>query len=431
MWMAEKPRLDAFRRAIVDEPDRVRAALEDPASSPSSGRSDSHDSLKRVPPGLPADHPMADLFRYKDVVFGRRLSDDEVCSPDLPDILADAYAAAHAGLPASSPRLARLTRSSRACGSGPRSGSIGRPGRPCATPCLAVERAGWDSLWVDDHLLADEGDSDRRQARGLDHPRGPRRPDRARPARACWSRANTFRQPGPDRQARHDARPPVGRPGVLGLGGGWFEREHDAFGIDFGAGFGERLDRLDEAVGLIRRLLDGETVTPRRAGSTGCATRSASHDRSRRGCRSSSVAPDRPRRCGRPPAYADLWNGYGTRTRIAEASTRSCASAAPRSAGRSTAIERTVTDPRGHPRHATEAEAAWATIAARPRPGGRDRRGRDGARADVGGPPDDVADVLRRLPADRRRRGHRRLPRPVRPRDHRAHRRGPGGARER
>ena len=39
---------------------------------------------------------MADLFRYKDVVFGRPLSDAEVCSPDLPDILADAYAA---GLP--------------------------------------------------------------------------------------------------------------------------------------------------------------------------------------------------------------------------------------------------------------------------------------------------------------------------------------------
>src|SRR4051794_5231182 len=30
MWMPHKPRLDAFRRAIVDEPDRVRAALEDP-----------------------------------------------------------------------------------------------------------------------------------------------------------------------------------------------------------------------------------------------------------------------------------------------------------------------------------------------------------------------------------------------------------------
>ena len=24
--------------------------------------------------------------------------------------------------------------------------------------CLAVERSGWDSLWIDDHLLCDEGD---------------------------------------------------------------------------------------------------------------------------------------------------------------------------------------------------------------------------------------------------------------------------------
>jgi hypothetical protein len=34
------------------------------------------------------------MLRYKDVVFGRRLSDDEIHSPDLPDILADGYAAA-------------------------------------------------------------------------------------------------------------------------------------------------------------------------------------------------------------------------------------------------------------------------------------------------------------------------------------------------
>ncbi len=26
--------------------------------------------------------------------------------------------------------------------------------------CLAVEHAGWDSLFLDDHLLADEGDPD-------------------------------------------------------------------------------------------------------------------------------------------------------------------------------------------------------------------------------------------------------------------------------
>ena len=94
MWMPEKPRLDAFRAATLDEPDRVRAALEDPAFLAEFGPVHSHDSLKRVPPGFPPDHPMAELFRYKDVIFGRNLSDDEVHSPELPDILTDAYAAA-------------------------------------------------------------------------------------------------------------------------------------------------------------------------------------------------------------------------------------------------------------------------------------------------------------------------------------------------
>ncbi len=93
MWMAEKPRLDAFRRAIVEDPDRVRAALEEPGFVAAFGAVTAHEHLKRVPPGLPVDHPMADLFRYKDVVFGRRLSDAEVLSPSLPDTLADAFAA--------------------------------------------------------------------------------------------------------------------------------------------------------------------------------------------------------------------------------------------------------------------------------------------------------------------------------------------------
>ena len=95
MWMPEKPRLDAFRRAIVDEPARVRAPPSRiRASRPGSAAASSHEELKRMPPGYPADHPMADLFRWKDVVFGRRLSDAEVCSADLPDRLADGFAAA-------------------------------------------------------------------------------------------------------------------------------------------------------------------------------------------------------------------------------------------------------------------------------------------------------------------------------------------------
>jgi len=93
MWMPEKPRLDAFRRAVVDEPDRVRAALQDPVFVAAFGSVYGHESLKRVPPGFPPDHPMADLLRVKDVVFGRRLADAEVTSPHLPDTLADAFAA--------------------------------------------------------------------------------------------------------------------------------------------------------------------------------------------------------------------------------------------------------------------------------------------------------------------------------------------------
>ncbi|MCI0584646.1 MAG: DUF2461 domain-containing protein [Chloroflexi bacterium] len=94
MWMPEKPRLDAFRRTLLESPDAVRAALEDEGFMAWFGGARSHETLKRVPPGLPADHAMADLLRWKDVVFGRRLADRDVTSPDLPDVLADGYAAA-------------------------------------------------------------------------------------------------------------------------------------------------------------------------------------------------------------------------------------------------------------------------------------------------------------------------------------------------
>ena len=73
--------------------------------------------------------------------------------------------------------------------------------------------------------------------------------------------ANTFRNPGLTAKLATTLDHLSGGRAVLGLGGAWFEREHEAFGIDFGTGFGERLDRLDESVMLLRRLLDGELVT--------------------------------------------------------------------------------------------------------------------------------------------------------------------------
>jgi uncharacterized protein (TIGR02453 family) len=94
MWQMEKPRIDAFRAAVRDHPERVKAALEVPAFVAWFGTANAHDELKRVPPGFPQDHPLAHMFRWKDVVFGRRLADDEVLSPDLPDRLAEGFATA-------------------------------------------------------------------------------------------------------------------------------------------------------------------------------------------------------------------------------------------------------------------------------------------------------------------------------------------------
>jgi uncharacterized protein (TIGR02453 family) len=95
MWHMEKPRLEAFRAAVLADPEQVEAALEDPAFVEWFGAgARPHDELKRFPPGYPQGHRLAHMFRWKDVVFGRRLDDGEVLSPDLPDRLAEGYARA-------------------------------------------------------------------------------------------------------------------------------------------------------------------------------------------------------------------------------------------------------------------------------------------------------------------------------------------------
>ena len=70
--------------------------------------------------------------------------------------------------------------------------------------------------------------------------------------------ANTVRNPGLTTKLATTLDHVSDGRAVLGIGGAWFEREHEAYEIDFGSSVGERLDRLDEAVMLMRRLLDGE-----------------------------------------------------------------------------------------------------------------------------------------------------------------------------
>jgi len=92
MWHPEPAQLAAWRRAVGADLDAVKAVLESPGFASTFGQV-SGDSLKRVPAGFAADHPGAELLKLKDVTFGRRLSDDDVLSADLPDVLASTFAA--------------------------------------------------------------------------------------------------------------------------------------------------------------------------------------------------------------------------------------------------------------------------------------------------------------------------------------------------
>jgi uncharacterized protein (TIGR02453 family) len=92
MWHPEPAQLAAWRRVVDTDLEAVRAALESPEFASTFGQVNG-DSLKRVPTGFAADHPGAELLKLKDVTFGRNLSDDDVLSPGLPDVLSSTFAA--------------------------------------------------------------------------------------------------------------------------------------------------------------------------------------------------------------------------------------------------------------------------------------------------------------------------------------------------
>ncbi len=93
VWHPEPSWLKGFRDRIVDDHEGFRAIVEAPAFREMFGSvSDDGESLKRVPTGYPPDHPAADLLRKKNVTFGRRLSDAEATSPDLPSIIVATFA---------------------------------------------------------------------------------------------------------------------------------------------------------------------------------------------------------------------------------------------------------------------------------------------------------------------------------------------------
>ena len=122
---------------------------------------------------------------------------------------------------------------------------------------LAAESAGWDSVWTWDHLFAIFGPWEQPIFEGWSVLAG-LAPLTSKLRLGLMVGANTFRNPGHTAKLATTLDHLSGGRAVLGIGGAWFEREHDGFGIPFGSSIGERLDRLDESVMLMRRLLDGE-----------------------------------------------------------------------------------------------------------------------------------------------------------------------------
>jgi F420-dependent oxidoreductase-like protein len=182
---------------------------------------------------------------------------------------------------------------------------------------VAAEEAGFDSLWVDDHLLNDEGDPDAPKLEAW---------TTLAALAAVTSRArlgllvgaNTLRAPGLVAKMAVTLDEVSGGRLTLGLGAGWMEAEHRAFGFDFGSSPGERLDRLEESVSLIRRLLDGERVTHQ--GRFYRLEDAVVRPGPRGGAIPVLIGGSGRRKTLRIVAeHADLWNGYGEPAEIRDA----------------------------------------------------------------------------------------------------------------
>ena len=123
-----------------------------------------------------------------------------------------------------------------------------------------VDRLGYAHLWTWDHLYAIFGDPYQPIFEGW-------------MALAGWAMAtertrlgllvgaNTFRNPGLTAKLAETLDHISDGRAILGIGGAWMEPEHQAHGIDFGSGFGQRLDWMDEAVAAMRTVMDGGSAT--------------------------------------------------------------------------------------------------------------------------------------------------------------------------
>jgi alkanesulfonate monooxygenase SsuD/methylene tetrahydromethanopterin reductase-like flavin-dependent oxidoreductase (luciferase family) len=125
---------------------------------------------------------------------------------------------------------------------------------------IRADELGYTSLWTWDHLYPIVGSAEGPILEGW-------------LTLAAWAQAtervqiglmvgaNTFREPALTAKMATTLDHISNGRAILGIGGAWFETEHEAFGISFGDGFPERLRWLGEALPIMRGMLRGEAPT--------------------------------------------------------------------------------------------------------------------------------------------------------------------------
>jgi alkanesulfonate monooxygenase SsuD/methylene tetrahydromethanopterin reductase-like flavin-dependent oxidoreductase (luciferase family) len=125
---------------------------------------------------------------------------------------------------------------------------------------VRADRLGYDSLWTWDHLYPIVGDSNGPIYEGwLTLAAWATRTEHVR--LGLMVGANTFRNPALVAKMATTLDHISGGRAILGIGGAWFDEEHEAFGLEFGSGFPERLRWLGEALPIMRGMLDGTEPT--------------------------------------------------------------------------------------------------------------------------------------------------------------------------
>jgi F420-dependent oxidoreductase-like protein len=130
-----------------------------------------------------------------------------------------------------------------------------------AAQAAAADRSGFDTVMVMDHFfqLPMLGPPDREMlecyttlAALAQHTTGARL--------SALVTGNTYRNPAVLAKTVTTLDVVSGGRAMLGIGSGWFELEHDAFGIEFGT-FTDRFAKLEEALQIILPMLRGERPT--------------------------------------------------------------------------------------------------------------------------------------------------------------------------